>query len=38
LLIAAPLWGYLLLYMPLRLAAARLARHRRKASGEAAVE
>jgi hypothetical protein len=35
LLIAAPLWGYLLLYMPLRLAAAWL---RRKASGEAAVE
>jgi hypothetical protein len=38
LLIAAPLWGYLLLYAPLRLAATRLPRHRRKGSGEAAVE
>jgi hypothetical protein len=38
LLIAAPLLGYLLVYMPVRLGVAHLADRRRKGSGEAAVK
>jgi hypothetical protein len=38
LLVTVPLWGYLLLYMPLRLMIAAFARHRRKRSCEAAIQ
>jgi hypothetical protein len=38
LLIAAPLLGYLLLYLPLRLVVLRVAERRRRGSGEATIE